>query len=451
VSDASIARARTLTRALLAARGEAGSETHHVEIVTFARHAERVAVPEDPQALELDRLEGTDSATDLASALRFAEALFLPGRLPRLWVLSDGLETRGQALAMVPELASHGVRVMVTPYEGAIASELTVTGLSFPEEIRAGQPFEVRVSVRATADARARVRLYQDDRLVGLDGVQEVELHAGDDEVSFRTVARERGTVELRAELEPLAPEASAAGGERRDERRSLRGEQPLRPRGGRDRAGHACSSRVRSRRAWIPSRACSTRPRSTRTYAGLAASRRAPVSSRASMRSCSPTRRPIRSRRASRARSMRTCGAAGRSSSRAASAATGSAAGKGRSIERLLPVSHGRARDGATQPSLALALVIDRSRLDGGREDGAREGRRESHGGACSHRTTTSRSSASTPSAGAHRAAAERVEPPAPSSGTSGASRPRGGTAIFPGARRRVSGSRRHAPRRGT
>jgi Ca-activated chloride channel family protein len=213
VSDASIARARTLTRALLAARGEAGSETHHVEIVTFARHAERVAVPEDPQALELDRLEGTDSATDLASALRFAEALFLPGRLPRLWVLSDGLETRGQALAMVPELASHGVRVMVTPYEGAIASELTVTGLSFPEEIRAGQPFEVRVSVRATADARARVRLYQDDRLVGLDGVQEVELHAGDDEVSFRTVARERGTVELRAELEPLAPEASAAGG----------------------------------------------------------------------------------------------------------------------------------------------------------------------------------------------------------------------------------------------
>jgi Mg-chelatase subunit ChlD len=207
VSDASIERAEALSRALLAARGEAGAETHHVEIVTFARHAERVTVPEDPQRLAIERLEEADAATDVASALRFAEALFLPGRLPRLWVLSDGLETRGQALAMVPELASHGVRVMVTPYEGPIASELTVTGLSFPEEIRAGQPFEVRVGVRATTDARARVRLYQDDRLVGLDGVRELALHAGDNEVAFRTVARERGTVELRAELEPLAPE----------------------------------------------------------------------------------------------------------------------------------------------------------------------------------------------------------------------------------------------------
>ena len=206
VSDESLRRAETLTRALLSARGDDGPDAHHVELVTFAEGAERVHVPAHAEELTItrDATRPAAPATDLASAMRFAESLFLPGRLPRLWVLSDGLETRGEALAAAPELEARGVRVSVTPFEGAIASELTVTGVSFPEEIRAGQPFEVRASVRATRDVRARVRLYQDDRLVGLDGVQEVDLHTGDNEIAFRTVARERGTVELRAEVEPV-------------------------------------------------------------------------------------------------------------------------------------------------------------------------------------------------------------------------------------------------------
>ena len=206
VSDASIAHAEELARRLLLARGARGEE-HHVELVTFAGSVERVSVPDDPARLRLERPEEPAPATALASALRFARALFLPDSLPRLWVLSDGLETRGRALAALPELSAQGVRVMVTPYEGPIASELTVTNVTFPEEIRAGQPFEVRVGVRATTASRARVRLYQDGRLVGLGAVQEVDLHAGVNEVVFRTVARDRGTVELRAELEPLAAE----------------------------------------------------------------------------------------------------------------------------------------------------------------------------------------------------------------------------------------------------
>lgn len=211
VSDASLARAGALTRSLLDARGEEGPEAHHVEVVTFARTPRRMSVPEGRAPMQFTRDDDSGApATDLASAIRFADSLFLPGRLPRLWVLSDGLETRGRALALTPALRARGVQVSVTPFEGPIASELAVTGVSFPEEIRAGQPFEVRVSVRASRASTARVRLFQDGRLIGLDGVQEQALRPGDNEVSFRTVARERGTVELRAEVEPLE-----AGGDR--------------------------------------------------------------------------------------------------------------------------------------------------------------------------------------------------------------------------------------------
>ncbi|GAB4214343.1 MAG: VWA domain-containing protein [Sandaracinaceae bacterium] len=212
VSDAALARATERVASLLRAR-----EEHHVEIVTFARRPRRVALPTRPEELVLSReserapttpgatrAEDPAPATDLGAAMRFAESLFVPGRLPRLWILSDGLETRGRALSAAVPLAQRGVRIFVTPFEGPIATEVAVTGIAFPEEIRAGQPFEVRVSVRASAPTRARVRLYQDGRLVGLEGVREVDLVAGSNEVAFRTVSRERGTVELRAEVEPL-------------------------------------------------------------------------------------------------------------------------------------------------------------------------------------------------------------------------------------------------------
>jgi Mg-chelatase subunit ChlD len=211
VSDAALARATERVADLVRARGE-----HHVEVVTFARRPRRIALPTRPEELVLGRhgeatpssaaaRDGDDApATDLAAAMRFAESLFVPGRLPRLWILSDGLETRGHALAVAGPLAQRGARIFVTPFEGPIAAELAVTGVAFPEEIRAGQPFEVRATVRSTAPTRARVRLYQDGRLVGLDGVREVDLVAGPNEIAFRTVSRERGTVELRAEVEPL-------------------------------------------------------------------------------------------------------------------------------------------------------------------------------------------------------------------------------------------------------
>jgi Mg-chelatase subunit ChlD len=215
VSDASLERARELVADLVRARGDDGPDAHHLEIVAFAGTPSRVPMPARPEELRLERSTAAEGApdapaTDLAAAMRFAESLFVPGRLPRLWVLSDGLETRGQAQAAVGPLAERGVRVFVTPFEGPIAEELAVTGISFPEEVRAGQPFEVRAAVHATRATRARVRLYQDGRLVGLDGVQEADLQPGANEVAFRTVARERGTVELRAEVEPLAEGSDA-------------------------------------------------------------------------------------------------------------------------------------------------------------------------------------------------------------------------------------------------
>lgn len=235
VSDEALSRAEERVRALLRRRDEAratlGDRAPLVEVVSFAGSPRRVALPTREADFHLTRhdaparpspdtsdptsdaasFDDDATATDLDAALRFAEALLPEGRLPRMWVLSDGRETRGRALATLASLAAHGVRVSTTSFDDAVASELAVTGLSFPDRIRAGQPFETHVTVRATRAVRARVRLFRDGRLLGLDGVREVDLHAGDNDVAFRTSARERGTIELRAEVEPIADASSDA------------------------------------------------------------------------------------------------------------------------------------------------------------------------------------------------------------------------------------------------
>ncbi len=192
VSDDALARAETWVAALRA-RGDVAS----VEVATFARTSERAA-----RGTALARIDHGVPATDIASALGFGETLFPPEHVRRIWLLSDGIETHGSAETAANALASRDVRLFTTTLTGERAREIAITQLSFPEELRAGQPFEVRVALTSTTETRTRVRLYQDGRLVGLDAVREVALHEGQNEVAFRTVVPERGTVELRAELE---------------------------------------------------------------------------------------------------------------------------------------------------------------------------------------------------------------------------------------------------------
>ena len=192
ISDEALHRAETWVQALRA-RGEIDS----VEVATFARSSERVEA-----GAAFVRIANEVPATDIASALGFGETLFPPEHVRRIWLLSDGVETYGSAESAATALSSRGVRLFTTTLSGERAREIAITQLSFPEELRAGQPFEVRVALTSTTETRARVRLYQDGRLVGLDAVRDVALREGQNEIAFRTVVAERGTVELRAELE---------------------------------------------------------------------------------------------------------------------------------------------------------------------------------------------------------------------------------------------------------
>lgn len=200
VTDRALVRATERVRAALAARGD-----HDAQLVTFAARPEAVPLPEAPGALTLPRHTGEQAgaATDLQAALQLAYGLFPPGHLRRAVLISDGVETRGHLLSEVDRANRFGVRLSVHPQRGGVPPEVALSELHTPPRLRVGQPFSVRAKLFSTNPTRARVRLYQGETLNGLDGVRDISLSAGENEVSFRSVAQVAGPVTYTLEVTP--------------------------------------------------------------------------------------------------------------------------------------------------------------------------------------------------------------------------------------------------------
>ncbi|MEI7642912.1 MAG: glutamine amidotransferase [Chloroflexales bacterium] len=143
------------------------------------------------------------AGSDLAEAMRSARAL-LPGG-GRVVLLSDGLQTGGDALAEARTLATAGIVVDVASVIPADLPDAAILAVRAPRTLRVGEEFPVTISVYyrpgpsgRTEDLPARLRLWDGPKLLG---DQQVALAAGDNSFTFRHRAGEPGVIQLRAEL----------------------------------------------------------------------------------------------------------------------------------------------------------------------------------------------------------------------------------------------------------
>jgi Mg-chelatase subunit ChlD len=230
ISDAGLAAAQKRVDEAWRAR----EPDDHLQVVTFADQARLLAEvgprgEAPPDAPRLARHGTTDGPaedgdprgagpsgreSDLAGALRLTLGLFAPGHLRHALLLSDGRQTRGDALAEAGRLASHGVRLDVIPDRAAVPAEVAIEAVELPPRIQVGRPFEVRVRLRSTRETEARLRLYQGPVLNGLDGIRDLELTPGVTEVELQSVVRLPGPITYRAEITPAGPDRFAENDE---------------------------------------------------------------------------------------------------------------------------------------------------------------------------------------------------------------------------------------------
>jgi uncharacterized membrane protein/Mg-chelatase subunit ChlD len=123
-----------------------------VGVIVFGREAV-IEVPPFDESVQLSpQVESPldPESTNLAGALKLAEATFPHDAAKRIVVVSDGNQNLGDALDQARHVADAGTGIDVQPVHFLSRSEVLVEKVTLPPDVRKGQPFDLRVVLNNT-------------------------------------------------------------------------------------------------------------------------------------------------------------------------------------------------------------------------------------------------------------------------------------------------------------
>ncbi len=192
-----------------------------VKLVTFAKRPRLVDVPGggaepaaegapelvilrhgDPKASGNPSDEGAGS--NLQAALQLAYGLYPSSYLKRAVLVSDGAQTDGDILAEANRAKEHGIKLFTIPYTRPPPGEVALQSVKLPPRVKVGETFDVKAQIYSTRPTKARARLYQGEALNGLEGIKEIDLKGGQNEIVFKSVVRYAGPVTYALDLDQI-------------------------------------------------------------------------------------------------------------------------------------------------------------------------------------------------------------------------------------------------------
>jgi Ca-activated chloride channel family protein len=199
-------------RELLARAAAARLVGDEFGLVVAAREPEVISMPISAAPISdgLDRVD--PEGTDLAAALRLARSILPEDRGGRLLLVSDGIETRGDAESAARAIAA-GVQgglpvpIDVMPVPSLEAPEIRVSLFEAPARASAGETVPVSVSIESTLATRVRAQLRRDGRAVpGWESGIEIEVPAGGRIDRFEVPLGSDPVQRLEFSIDPLLP-----------------------------------------------------------------------------------------------------------------------------------------------------------------------------------------------------------------------------------------------------
>ena len=157
-------------------------------------------VSENPgsSADSADSFSGSERlATDLALAIRDANAAIPPDYVPEIVVITDGNQTRGDVRAAV---SAGSVPVSTVPVPNLDRQEAQVAAVHVPPTVRDGESFAVEVVLDATVAQQATIEVFRDDLRVES---QVVDLEAGENRFQLPQTIRDQRRVRYSVRIVP--------------------------------------------------------------------------------------------------------------------------------------------------------------------------------------------------------------------------------------------------------
>jgi len=185
--------------------GRAMNPRDRLAVVGFGRDIRLLAPLGDPRLVGRPDASAEPGGTDIAGALAIAAGLFPDQVEKRVVLLSDGIETQGNAVNELPVLAEQAVRVFADAPPPSETQRIALTTFDAPSAVRAHSSFAFHVDIESEARAptKARLKLEADGAAVGS---RELKLHPGLNRFELPYHFDQPGAYIASAELEADSP-----------------------------------------------------------------------------------------------------------------------------------------------------------------------------------------------------------------------------------------------------
>jgi Ca-activated chloride channel homolog len=197
ISDKQLAAARTYVDDLEKTEGSG-----NLQLITFAEKP-LVARKHDGQPLSaaIARHAGAGAGTDTQAAMQLAYGIYPDGYLPRMVIISDGNQTQGDLAVESYRAKELGVKVSWHTFDQDKTSEVRVVGVTVPDDLKVGQPYDVTAEVWSTEAQTVTLSLQQDEFPNGLEPQKTVDLREGKNLIKFKSDAKHAGSTTYRLRL----------------------------------------------------------------------------------------------------------------------------------------------------------------------------------------------------------------------------------------------------------
>ena len=117
-------------------------------VIVFGRDA-AIEIPPFDYDVQMTKIETSidPEYTNIAAAMKLAQATFPEDAAKRIVLVSDGNENLGNAAEQAEGMAATGIGIDVLPIRYRNLAEVAVERVVLPTDVRRGQPFDLRVVV----------------------------------------------------------------------------------------------------------------------------------------------------------------------------------------------------------------------------------------------------------------------------------------------------------------
>jgi len=179
---------------------KAKKEHHSVGIYSFASNFQTEAILSRTleHASTLSDIRGVDE-TDIEQALQLASGIVDKDKAARIVLLTDGRQTKGEALESIAKMAGSKISVDVVPIGRNIEHDVSIRSFTTPKVAYQGEEQQLVTEIESTKDTLGELLIYENDQLIMRE---EVQLQQGKNVFTHRHKGSQEGLVKYEAVIQ---------------------------------------------------------------------------------------------------------------------------------------------------------------------------------------------------------------------------------------------------------